>query len=60
MVAFTLGFQGGASAALTGATGRPTGCEYQDNVENGALADKLAIAHQATLHFAGIVIRIRR
>ncbi|MGW7276136.1 hypothetical protein ACWGH5_37190 [Streptomyces sp. NPDC054864] len=35
---FTLGFQGAASAAPTGATGRPTGCTYQTNYDNGAMA----------------------
>ncbi|CAM5590082.1 hypothetical protein SALBM311S_03186 [Streptomyces alboniger] len=38
VVAFSLGFQGGASAAPTGATGKPTGCEYQSNFDNGAMA----------------------
>ncbi|WP_331763686.1 hypothetical protein [Streptomyces anthocyanicus] len=38
LAAFTLGFQGAASAAPTGATGWPTGCSYQTNYDNGAMA----------------------
>ncbi|WP_151477623.1 hypothetical protein [Streptomyces albicerus] len=38
VAAFTLGFQGAASAAPAGATAWPTGCTYQNNFENGAMA----------------------
>ncbi|MFC8201627.1 hypothetical protein ACFUTV_40550 [Streptomyces sp. NPDC057298] len=38
IAAFSLGFQGAASAAPTGATARPTGCTYQSNFSNGAMA----------------------
>jgi hypothetical protein len=38
IAAFSLGFQGVASAAPTGATAHPTGCTYQNNFSNGAMA----------------------
>lgn len=38
VAAFTLGFQGTASAAPTGAQGWPTGCTFQSNFNNGAMA----------------------
>ncbi|GAA2288141.1 hypothetical protein GCM10010415_69380 [Streptomyces atrovirens] len=38
VAALTFGFHGAASAAPAGATGWPTGCHYQTNYENGAMA----------------------
>ncbi|CAM5589910.1 hypothetical protein SALBM311S_03183 [Streptomyces alboniger] len=38
VAAFSLGFQGVASAAPTGTTGWPTGCTYSSNSNNGAQA----------------------
>lgn len=38
VAAFSLGIQGPASAAPTGATGWPTGCTYSSNYDNGAMA----------------------
>ncbi|MGI5447682.1 hypothetical protein ACQEVM_18310 [Streptomyces sp. CA-243310] len=38
LAAFTLGFQGVASAAPAGATAHPSGCTYQTNFDNGAMA----------------------
>ncbi|MGW5047175.1 hypothetical protein [Streptomyces griseoluteus] len=38
LAAFSLGFPGAASAAPAGAAGWPTGCRYQTNYENGAMA----------------------
>jgi hypothetical protein len=38
VAAFSLGFQGAASAAPAGATAHPSGCTYQTNFYNGAMA----------------------
>ncbi|MFJ1746452.1 MULTISPECIES: hypothetical protein [unclassified Streptomyces] len=38
LAAFSLGFGGTASAAPAGATAWPTGCTYQSNFNNGAMA----------------------
>ncbi|MGW1585858.1 hypothetical protein [Streptomyces sp. NPDC002386] len=38
VAALSFGFQGAASAAPSAATGWPTGCTYQTNYDNGAMA----------------------
>ncbi|MFC1228892.1 MULTISPECIES: hypothetical protein [Streptomyces] len=38
IAAFSLGFQGPVSAASMGPTAHPTGCTYQSNNDNGAMA----------------------
>lgn len=38
VAALSFGFQSAASAAPTGPTAWPTGCTYQNNFDNGAMA----------------------